>query len=120
MSQILTPNKATALAALLLGSVTQAAQAAGVTRETVSEWLNHDLEFQTALKEAESAAIQEACRRLSGAAGIALDTLVKMMIDTSVPPGVRVRSAAVVLEQLIRLREFTDLEARISQLEASK
>ena len=118
MSQNLTPNQTTALASLLVGNVTLAAKKAGVARETVSEWLNHDADFQAALKEAETEAIGEACRRLSGAAGIALDTLIVMMANTKVPPAVRVRASAVVLEQLIRLREFTALEARIAQLEA--
>ena len=52
----LTARQQTALTQLLMGAtITEAAQAAGVTRQTVSEWCNHHGAFQAELSERRSA-----------------------------------------------------------------
>lgn len=117
MSQILTPKQLTAISALLVGDITSAAEKSGVARETVSQWVNHDEDFKAALKQAEASVIDEACRRLAGTASKAITALESVLDDPEASHGVKTRAANVILDQLTRLREYFNLEARITALE---
>jgi hypothetical protein len=48
--------------------------------------------------------------RLQDAAGAAATTLLKIMLDTNVPPATRLRAAEVVLEQATKAGEIAMLE----------
>jgi hypothetical protein len=118
-STSLTTKQQKAIAALLSAKdVQSAAQQAGVGERTLHRWMDEDKAFQTALRAAESQAIDAAVRRLTGAANSALNVVMVLMLDQKVSPSVRLRAALSVLEQMVKLREQYNLEQRIAELEA--
>jgi CRP-like cAMP-binding protein len=69
-----------AIGSLMTGqTITDAAQAASVTRETVSRWLNHDPAFQAELGRQRAALHTAVDDRLRNLTGQALDTLESLM-----------------------------------------
>ena len=81
-SRRLSPQQQTALKQLLVGaSITGAAQAAGVTRQTVSEWCNHHDAFQAELSERRSSALRGVQQQLEEAALLAVDVLSEIARD---------------------------------------
>ena len=89
------------------GSITQAAEAAGVTRKTVHEWLKQD-HFSTALNEAQSDVIQAlTCdmvrigRKAAATVETALDS------KSSIPTLIRLRAADIALRRLERIRDLS-------------
>lgn len=113
----LTNRQRRAIAALMSSrNVSAAAQAAGVGLRTLHRWLD-DPSFVAELKSAESAAIDQAVRRLAELSGAAIETLAGAMQNTDATTGARVQAANVALSQLLRLRELHDLEQRIAALE---
>jgi hypothetical protein len=107
-----------AIAALLVSKdVQSAAIQAGVSERTLHRWINEDDPFRSALRAAEAQAIDDAVRRLVGAANSALNVLMVLMLDQKTPAAVRLRAAISVLEQLVKLRELNNLEQRIARLE---
>lgn len=107
-----------AIAALLVAKdVQSAAIQAGVSERTLHRWINEDERFRAALRAAEAQAIDDAVRRLVGAANSALNVLMVLMLDQKTPAAVRLRAAISVLEQLVKLRELNNLEQRIAKLE---
>lgn len=72
----LTAAQSTALEALLAGaSVTEAAKAAGVTRQTVSEWRNQHGAFMAALNAAAHDQLGHLATRVQALAPVAIDVL---------------------------------------------
>ncbi len=122
MSQNLTPGPLTskqrrAIEALLsTGEVTAAAQAAGVSRETLHRWLKQPL-FVQAVRDAEARALDDLSRLLVGLGRTATTTLAKAMSDPATPWATRVRAADASLGRLLQLRELATLEARVVELE---
>ena len=113
----LTPRQRTAVAALLTtGEVTAAAQAAGVSRETLHRWLKQPA-FLEAVRAAEAEALDELSRSLVGLGREARATLAAAMQDPSAPWATRVRAADASLGRLLQLRELATLEARVAELE---
>jgi hypothetical protein len=107
-----------AIAALLTSKdIKTAAQNAGCSETTLHRWLREDNAFKEALKQAQNDLIDAVIRRLSSVASEALDTLQAVMTDSKTQPGVKVRSAAIILEQLVKLRQMFDLEQRVIELE---
>jgi hypothetical protein len=96
-----------------------AAATVGIGERTIHTWLD-DPAFQAALRQAEARTLDTAVRRLVGASGDALDTLVDLMTSTYVKDGYRIRAATVILEQLVKLRELNNLEQRLAALEAKE
>ncbi|MBT7072518.1 MAG: hypothetical protein HN975_16695 [Anaerolineae bacterium] len=116
----LTPRQRKALEALTqAGTVTAAAEAAGVARKTVYAWLLLP-EFDRELNRATAAALGELSRRLVGMSGQAADTIQDVMNDPDASPAVRLRAADTGLNRLLQLRQLVDLEERVSRLEAAK
>jgi hypothetical protein len=114
----LTRNQKRAIAALLSHrDVAAAAQAVGVGTRTLHRWLAEDADFQTALAQAEGAAIDGAVRRLVYLQEPAIMVITQLLADPTVTPSVRLRAALGILDQLIRLRELRNLETRLSKLE---
>jgi hypothetical protein len=109
-----------AIAALMAArSVPEAAQAASVGERTLYRWLADDDVFRAALTAAEDRAIDTAARRLVQAAGDSVDVLITIRDDPEAPAAVRGRMAQILLDNLLRLRELRDVEARLSALEAT-
>jgi len=116
---VLKPNQRKAIEQLLIhGEIQSAAVAAGVSRDSIHRWLKEPV-FVAALRDAERIAIGTAARSLARLATKATTILETAMDDTAAPMSTRIRAADVVLTRLIQLREFTDLEERLTALEES-
>jgi hypothetical protein len=98
------------------GEISQAAQAAGVSRDTLYRWLRNPV-FQAAMDEAIRSALGDLSRSLVALGHKAVSTMDAAMSDDQASPGAKVRVADVVLSRLLQLRELFDLEERVSQLE---
>ncbi len=103
---------------LTSGSITEAAEAAGVTRNTFYRWMADDM-FLGALREAEAEAVVGLSRALAGLG----DKAARALHDALEPHQkitVRLRAAEIVTANLLKLRELVALEARIAELEKQR
>jgi len=99
-SRHLTPQQQRAIERLLLGAtITEAAQAAGVSRQTVSEWSNHHWPFQSELSERRAQALRDVQQRLEEAALMAVEVLAQIAADPAQPAGVRIKASVAILER---------------------
>ncbi len=106
-----------AIAALLTQrNVEEAARACGIGVRTLLRWLKLP-EFQTAYRQARRDAFGQAIARLQQGTSAAATTLLKVMIDPTVPASVRVRAADSVLDHAAKAIEIEDIEARVAALE---
>jgi len=106
-----------AIAALLSHrSVEDAARAVGISVNTLQRWMRTP-EFQAALREARRKILSQAIGQLQNAANAAAKTVLKIMVDPTVPAGIRLRAAEVVLEQAVKAGEMEDTADRLAQLE---
>lgn len=118
-NQKLDPGQVQAIAALLTEKDTKSAAAkAGISEATIYRWLREDTDFKAALHAAEAQLIDQAVRRLAGAANDAIGVLVTIMNNKRAAASVRVRAATVVIEQLVKLRELNNFEERLAAVEA--
>lgn len=120
MAKILTPKKVKALESLLMtGSVTAAAQAAGVTRAAVYGWFKNDPAFVAELRKQEGIALQLLGQRL-----LAMTDLAAKAVFDCLQPGeplnIRLRAAALVAERGPILAEMNVILDRIAALERRK
>jgi hypothetical protein len=90
-------------------SIEDAAREIGITANTLLRWMREP-EFKAACREARRTVFSHAIGRLQDAAGAAATTLLKIMLDTNVPPATRLRAAEVVLEQATKAGEIAMLE----------
>ncbi len=90
-------------------SIEEAARDVGVTANTLLRWMREP-EFKNACREARRTVFSHAIGRLQDAAGAAATTLLKIMLDTNVPPAIRLRAAEVVLEQATKAGEISMFE----------
>ena len=111
----LSPSKARAVLALVEhGSVSRAAAECKLSRQTLYRWMR-EAEFEFALKEASSAQVVELSRRLTALTIRAVEKLEQLLNS---PSEQQARLAAdSILSHAIRLRELTELEERIRDLE---
>ena len=115
--QPLTPKQRKAVEALLTtGEVAAAAQAAGVSRDSVYRWLKQPA-FLSAVRDAEARALDDLSRLLVRLGRTATATLAKAMGDPAAPYPTRVRAADATLARLLQLRELATLEGRVAELE---
>lgn len=102
MAAKLNPRQRKAVVALLEEpTVAAAAQAAGVTENTLFRWLDRDEDFAGAIREARKCAVERAVGRLANAAVDAVETLAS---DPDTPARVRVQTATALLSGLEALR----------------
>lgn len=112
-----TPQRA-ALDALASGATkAQAASIAKRTRRTLDRWIATEPAFSGALKNVTDAAVADAARRLAMMLDRALDVLDIVLQDPTTPHHVQLRAIDTVVGNLIKLREFDELEQRITALE---
>jgi len=119
MSAKLTPKQRIAIDTLVLsGDKSQAATAAGVSRPTIYKWyeLQH---FRDALNQAVGAMLAELSRMLVTRSAAACDVLEEIMNDLEAASSVRVRAADILLSRMLQVYQLTDLEERITRLEAA-
>jgi len=106
-----------AIAALLSHrSVEESARAVGISANTLLRWMKEP-KFEAACREARHTAFSQAIGRLRDAAGAAVMTVLKIMVDPNASAGTRLRAAEVVLEQAAKAGEMDDIEDRVAKLE---
>ena len=111
----LSPVKRRAVLALVEhGAVSKAADACNVSRMSIYRWMREPL-FTQALREASESQVEQASRRLTALMSRAIDELERLLSDESTQQ----RRLAVdsILSHGIRLRELTELEQRVANLE---
>ena len=103
---------------LLLSTVDLAAVAReiGVDRSTLHRWQRQPA-FRNALHAAEADALTEVSRGLVRLSRLALRTMGQAMADEEAAVGVKIRAADAVLNRLVQLRTYADMEARLRVLE---
>jgi hypothetical protein len=106
-----------AVAALLTQpNIDTAARSVGISPATLLRWMKVP-EFQTAYREARRAAYGQAIARLQQAMPLAVQTMLKVLVDPATPASVRVRAAEVVANHSYKAIEIEDVEARVTALE---
>jgi len=94
----LSPKQYKAIEVLAVsGNVTEAAAAAGVSRETVHTWMRTDKAFQAEKDAISSAYIGELSSRLNSLAQQAVSTLQEILSDPNAPVNARIRAADIVI-----------------------
>lgn len=117
----LTPKQHKAIEVLVTsGNVTEAAAAAGVSRETIYTWTRTDKAFQAEKDAISSAYIGELSSRLNLLAQQAVSTLQEILSNPDAPVNARIRAADIVLGRQIQLYEMADIARRITRLENIK
>jgi len=113
---VLTSKQKKGLAALLTRpTITAAAAQAGVTEKTLYRWLGQPA-FSAELKAKQVGIIDAAAGGLVAGLTQALDTLAELMTDGH-GENVRRSAASEWLDQCLMIRENTDLERRLTELE---
>ena len=104
------------LMALACGATIEAAgQKAGLSRSTVLRRMK-DPEFKGRLEEIRTEMVQRTSGALTASAMEAVRTLMALQ-QPSVPHATRLGAARTILELGIKMREITDLEARLTAVE---
>jgi phage terminase small subunit len=117
MPENLTAKQRKCIEALLTKwDTTQAAAAAGVSRDTLYRWLKGPA-FREELQNATRASLEALSRGLVTLGGQALDVLAATLDDPKANQAAKVRAADIILSKILSLRELIDLESRLSALE---
>jgi transposase-like protein len=99
MPESLSAPQAHVVAALAQGrTVTAAAQAAGINRNTIYNWLDQP-EFKTAVEAAEHEYVAILTDGMRDLAAQALETLRNLLEDPKTPPAVRLKTALAILQR---------------------
>lgn len=118
-SGISTKQKA-AIRALLTGaSYSEAAAAARVHENTISQWMRNEA-FIAGLRQAESEAMLAVSRSLVAISDSAAVVLKFILDDEKARDSSKIRAADVVLGRLIQIKEIAELEERIRKLEEAQ
>lgn len=108
-----------AVSLLMNKTIYDAAEELHISARTMQRWMS-DPGFQSILHDTQTEFLAQSARRLAGACGDAIDTLLEVCNDLSLPPGVRCRAADLVLSNALRLSEIVSLGNRVKQLERAK
>ena len=98
-------------------NVEMAARTVGVSVATLMRW-QKEPEFQKAYREARRAAYGQSIARLQQAMPLAVQTMVKVLVDPATPASVRIRAAECIANHAYKGIEIEDIAARVSALEA--
>lgn len=116
-AQRLKSNQLKAVAALLTSpDMAQAAKAAGVSRDTLYEWLKQPA-FRAALREAERSALDAGSRELVRIGSKAVGVVEGVLDSTTATDHVRLRASEIALGRVLQFREMVTLEERVAELE---
>lgn len=99
------------------GNVSEAAEAAAVSRPTIYAWKQENKTFKDTLDQGVSEIVNELSSRLINLGQLAITILQKTMEDPNTPAYSRIRAADIVIGRMLQIREITDFEKRISALE---
>ena len=98
------------------GSVQKAAAALDMSQVTVWRWTQKP-EFQAACREVRREALSRSGSRLLHGSSAAAATMVKVMLDPSAPPSVRLHAAESVMQHAEKTFELEDVDVRLKRLE---
>ena len=116
MSQNVSPKKMRAVLALCeSGSISAAAERAGVNRKTLGQWLKKDVDFQQALQEARTEFMRHGTSRICGLIGKAVDAIASALAGVEIDKN-QFLSARFVVETALAIQE-QDLDLRVGRLE---
>ena len=103
----------------LLATDTRAAAAeyAGCSERSIYKWLNDPL-FKAALLERENTLRREVGRLLAMDAKEARRIIKEILLDKTEDPRLRTRAGQILLSYMIKTQDQTELERRVSALEA--
>jgi hypothetical protein len=96
--------------------IEDAAHTANVPPRTLYRWLKEPA-FEAAYRKAKRTAFGQAVARLHLGTGAAAATMLKLMVDPSVPPSTRLRAADCVFTHAKNALEIEEIEARVAALE---
>ena len=106
-----------AIAALLTRpSIEEAARVLPVEPKTLRRWMQEP-EFKGAYLKARREAVSQAIARAQQASGAAITTVLKLMVDQTVPASVRLRASECIVNLSVKGVEVEDIEVRVSELE---
>lgn len=112
----LTARQMRAIEALMIEpTITAAAEAADVSRNTLTKWLQ-DAQFCAVLTTATTERITTSSRLLAGGAVDAIETL-RALMGEGQPANIRLQAAREWLSQMQSLRGLAAIEERIERLE---
>ena len=97
-------------------SVQKAAAALGISEATVRRWTQKP-EFEEAFSEVRREPLSRSGSRLLQGVNAAAGTMVKLMLDPSVPPSVRLHAAESVMQHAEKTYELEDVGLRLKKLE---
>jgi hypothetical protein len=118
-SDKLTPKQERAIIALLLHpTISEAAQAVGVSEVMLWRWLQVPA-FQAQYRHARRQMGNQAIAQVQHVAGKAVTTLEAVMDSKTASPASRVSAARAVLELALKAVELEELDERLSALEAA-
>ena len=94
-----------------------AAEYAGCSERSIYKWLNDPL-FKAALLERENTLRREVGRLLAMDAKEARRIIKEILLDKTEDPRLRTRAGQILLSYMIKTQDQTELERRVSALEA--
>lgn len=97
----------------------KAADYAGCSERSLYKWLQDPL-FNSALLERENVLRREVGRRLAMDAKRSLETIKAIMTDEKKDPGLRLRAADLWIKYMLSTHDQTEIERRVSALEAER
>jgi transposase-like protein len=104
------------VALLAQPGIDAAARAIGVATRTLLRW-HRNAEFRAKYLQARRDVHSQATARLQQATTAAATTMLKLMVDQTVPASVRLRASEAVYDRSIKAIELEDVEARVAALE---
>lgn len=114
----ITPIKEKALAALLdNNTMTDAANAAGISRKTLYNYLNNDEEFKKRYNEGVTHLVSDATLMLKKSFTPCIERLQRIVRSDHVQPAVQVQACRAVLDYGLKMIEIHDIEKRLNEFE---
>jgi hypothetical protein len=116
----LRPKQEEAILALLTTpNVEQAARTVKITPRTLYRWQNEPA-FDKAYRKARRDAFGQGTARLQQAAGAAVSSILKIMVDQNAPASTKLRAADLVLTHGAKAIEIEDILPRVADLERAE
>jgi len=112
-------QEAAIMALLTQPTLEAAARTAGVVPNTLLRW-QQDPEFAKAYRKACHKVFGQGTARLQQAAGAAVSTMLKILVDPNALPNTKLRAADLVLTHGAKAIEIEDILPRIAELERAE
>ena len=100
--------------------VKRAAQALGITPQSIYNRLRRDDSFRANYAAARGTVLEQACFTLQGFIADAVEVMHTIAVDAENAPQVRLNAADAMMRHMYRLTEIVDFETRIQALERAQ